>query len=174
MSVVSVRSMDEITLYDVEMKIRAKHLSVGMSRLPIAVAIATLIGSLTVFAKVEGTYVLSNDQDDNSPFDPKQTTLAINVDDEGKYSATLTSGFGAVNNSDNVEVTDDEFEASFVLSTSQGEFTVTNAGKVKNGSLSGTLSGTLSEEGDEIKVNFTGKLKEENEPDSDKEAAEAE
>lgn len=156
------------------LKIPDSQLRGDMSKLRLAVATATLIGSLTALAAIEGTYVLSDDQDDNRRFNKKETTLAINVDDEGQYLATLTSSFGAITKTNDIEVTEDGFAATFVLSTSQDELEVTYEGEVKDGNLSGTITSRIGEEGDEIEVKLTGKLKEEKDPKSDKEIVEEE
>ncbi len=108
-----------------------------MYRLQLATAGAILVFSVGILAGIEGTYVLEVAENRSKVGQP---TLSINVDDEGSYSATLTSQFGAVTNTDDVMVRANEFEATFVLKAGRGEFKVVYEGSVKNGMLSGTIS----------------------------------
>lgn len=106
-------------------------------RLQHLTAAGALMVSAGILAGIEGTYVLETNGNKSTV---KQPTLTINIDDEGSYSAMLTSQFGAVSNTDDVTVKENELRATFVLEAGQGEFKVSYEGKVENGMLSGTIS----------------------------------
>ncbi|MCY3884972.1 MAG: hypothetical protein OXG24_08685 [Gammaproteobacteria bacterium] len=108
-----------------------------MHRLQHLTAAGALMVSAGILAGIEGTYLLEANRNKSTV---RQPTLTINIDDEGSHSATLTSQFGAVSNTDDVTVSENELKATFVLEAGQGEFKVSYAGKVENGLLSGTIS----------------------------------
>ena len=92
----------------------------------------------------------------------KNPELSINVDRDGRYSATLTAG--KVSKTDDVEIDENEFEANFAMSSSFGDFEITYSGRVEDSILTGTISESLF--GTESKL--VGKLKHENEIDQEK------
>ena len=77
----------------------------------------------------------------------------INVDIEREYSATLTAG--RVSETDEIEVDENEFKATFSIGNDMGDLEVTYAGRVEDGKLSGTISASMF--GTESKL--VGKLK---------------
>lgn len=124
-------------------------------------ASGALIVSIGVFAGIEGTYIIDANGNRSNL---RQPTLTINIEDDGSYSATLTSQFGAVSKTDDVSVNENELKATFILEAGQGEFKISYEGEVENGMLSGTISSDFG-----ASVELVGRLQrntETAEPDS--------
>lgn len=122
-----------------------------MHKLKFVAALIAIFASATVFAKIAGTYVV---EFEGMPTRGGETTLTFAVDDEGNYSATLSSAMGDMEG-DSVEVDGNEFAFSVTREGPQGDFTMSYSGKVEDGEMSGTLTHNWGE------ASFTGKLKEE-------------
>ena len=118
-------------------------------------ALAALLASLAVFAKIEGTYVL---EADTSSSNIEDSTLEISVNKDGRYSATLASSLNVLQYSENIVVDESRFKASFFLSESNAEQEITFTGRVENGQLIGTFS-----TGSNGEFDFTGNLGEKTE-----------
>lgn len=141
-----------------------------MQKLKIAAALIVLFGSATVFAKITGTYVLEFEGMGGGGGQGGEVTLTLAVDDEGSYTATMSSQMGDMEG-DSVEVDGNEFSFSTTRETPQGDFTMSYSGTVEDGELTGTLTHDWGE------ASFTGKLKEEEsseEEDGDESGAEEE
>ncbi len=118
------------------------------------VSFIVLIASVSIYAQVEGTYVLEDSEE--SRFKWKQPELTIKASDDGGYSAVLTESSGEVLlQSKEVEVDGQEFNAIFTLSSDLGDLEITYAGRVDSGTLSGTITESMF--GTEVKL--VGKLK---------------
>ena len=127
-------------------------------------SIVALFVPLSLHAEIEGTYVLEDTEE--SRYKWTQPELSIEVDDEGEYSATLTKKSGEVLlETENIEVDEKEFKATFTTSSGLGEFDITFAGRVKDSKLSGTISESIF--GSEVK--FIARFKDEGEISLDKE-----
>lgn len=113
-------------------------------------AVGALLFSLGIFAAVEGTYVLETDENSSNE---GNSTLTIDVDDEGEYSATLKSSSGAFTYTDDVVVDENKFKSTFPYWDLSGEHEITYSGSVENGKLTGTVSGDF-----EDVVEFAGSL----------------
>ena len=131
----------------------------SVRRLLCGVGFSLVMFSVSIFAGVEGTYVLEDSEE--SRFKWKQPELTIKAEDEGGYSAELTDSSGEVLlDSEEVEVDGQEFKATFTLSSDLGNLNIKYAGLVKNGDLTGTITESMF--GTEVKL--VGKLKSEDEP----------
>ena len=114
--------------------------------------------SVSIFAGVEGTYVLEDSEE--SRFKWKQPELTIKADDEGGYSVVLTDSSGEVLlDSEDIEVDGQNFKAIFTLSSDLGDLNITYAGQVENDQLTGTITESMF--GTEVKL--VGSLKSEDE-----------
>ncbi|MYF38648.1 MAG: hypothetical protein F4219_07790 [Gammaproteobacteria bacterium] len=101
-----------------------------------------LTASVSVFAEIEGTYILEDSEE--SRFKWRQPELTIKADDEGQYSATLKKGSGEVLlETSDVEVDQREFKAVFTMSSTLGDLNVTFAGSVVDGKMTGTISESM-------------------------------
>lgn len=126
-----------------------------MQKLKVAAALIALFASATVFAKITGTYVLEFEgMGGGGGGQGGEVTLTLAVDDEGKYSATMTSPMGDLEG-DSVEVDENEFSFTVTRETPQGDFSMSYSGTVEDGEITGTLTHDWGE------ASFTGKLKEE-------------
>ena len=135
---------------------------------------AVTVSFLTVslFAKVAGTWVIQMDIPQMPQSEDTAQTLTIEVDDEGNHSGTLSGRMGESMEIDAIDV--DEGEFSFDVSFEMGgnSMTMTYKGTVEDGEMSGTVSmgsGEWSQEFD-----FTGEPKEEDEEEAGDEEAEEE
>lgn len=132
---------------------------ISLHRILCGISLVALIASVSIFAEVEGTYVLEDSEE--SRFKWKQPELTIKADDDGGYSAVLTESSGEILlDSEEVEVDGQEFKAIFTLSSDLGDLNITYAGQVENGSLTGTITESMF--GTEVKL--VGNLKSEDEP----------
>ncbi len=140
-------------------------------------AMVALIASMSVFAKIEGTYVIETNWGGGGgggargggDYEMPEQTLTISVDEEGAYSASYDGGRGEPRDATDVEVDENEFSITFVFEMRGNEFEMTYAGKVEDGEMSGTVTHQMGE------MEFTGKLKEEEEEtEPESEAAEPE
>ena len=121
-----------------------------------------IASSQPIQAEIEGTYLLTDyvsEGDTEKSFKWKNPELRINVDREGKYSATLTAG--KVSTTDDVDIDENEFEVNFAMSSSFGDFEITYTGQVEDGKLTGTISESMF--GTESKL--VGKFKNKDESD---------
>ena len=144
------------------------------------VALIAMFFSVSILAEIEGTYVIEVQMGDRGGGgggargggggggERPETTLTISVDDEGEYSATM-SGWGGEQTATEVDVEENEFSITFVRQTQRGDWETTYNGEVEDGEMSGTLSMS----GGDWEVEFTGKLKEEEEAEPEGEEAEA-
>lgn len=113
-----------------------------------------LTASVSVFAEIEGTYILEDSEE--SRFKWRQPELTIKVDDEGQYSATLNKGSGELLlATSDVEIDQGEFKAVFTMSSTLGDLNITFAGRV----VDGTMTGTISESMFSSEVKLAGELK---------------
>ncbi|MCY4143152.1 MAG: hypothetical protein OXG08_05620 [Gammaproteobacteria bacterium] len=141
-------------------------------------AMVALIASMSVFAKIEGTYVIEvswgggggggGAARGGGERERPEQTLTISVDDEGEYSATYAGGWGGEQEASDIEVEENEFAITFVFEMRGNEFEMTYEGQVEDGEMSGTLTTQMGE------MEFTGKLKEEEEEDTEPETEAAE
>ncbi|MCY3541334.1 MAG: hypothetical protein OXH31_05435 [Gammaproteobacteria bacterium] len=130
-----------------------------LHRFMIGVGFILLTASVSIYAQVEGTYVLEDSEE--SRFKWKQPELTIKASDDGEYSAVLTESSGEVLlQSKEVEVDGQEFNAIFTLSSDLGDLEISYAGRVDSGTLSGTIVESMF--GTEVKL--VGKLKNGDEP----------
>ncbi len=115
-----------------------------------------LLASATVLANIAGTYELEYEgkEADRRASD---LTLTFAVDDQGNYSARVSSQMGD-HEGTNVEVDGSDFSFSVIRKTSKRDYLSTYSGTVKNGKLTGTL--TIGH-GDDVrgKLFFSAKLK---------------
>ena len=111
-------------------------------------AFTALLAPLAVFAKIEGTYVIEVDGSNSKVAD---STLAVRVDEDGQYFATLTNSLGVLLYTEDIDVDESEFEASFFMWKSKGEKQITLTGQLENGELIGKFS-----TGSNGIVSFTG------------------
>ncbi|MYD44914.1 MAG: hypothetical protein F4W92_00970 [Gammaproteobacteria bacterium] len=126
----------------------------SLCRFLCGVSLVVFVASVSIFAEVEGTFVLEDSEE--SRFTWKQPELTIRADDEGRISAVLTDSSGDILlESEEVEVDGQEFKAIFTLSSDLGEFTIKYAGQVENGNLTGAITESMF--GSEVKL--VGKLK---------------
>ena len=100
-------------------------------------AIGALLATLTVFAKIEGTYALKADVSSSKVQD---STLEISVNEDGQHIATLTNSLGVLLYTEDIDVDESDFEASFFLWKSKGEKQITLTGQLENGELIGKFS----------------------------------
>ncbi|MXW08022.1 MAG: hypothetical protein F4Z87_07900 [Gammaproteobacteria bacterium] len=105
--------------------------------------------SQSINPKIVGTYIL-----DSKSFSRKPE-LTIELDTDGEYSATLVAS--KVTETDDVEGEDNEFSATFTISTNMGDMDITYAGRVEKDRLSGTITESMF--GTEVEL--AGKLKKE-------------
>ncbi|MCY4142971.1 MAG: hypothetical protein OXG08_04680 [Gammaproteobacteria bacterium] len=123
-----------------------------MQRVQCACAMGALFASLSILAGIEGTYVLETSESESNVGNP---TLTISVNDEGTYSATLTSSSGSYSYTDDIVVDENKFKTTFPYWNLRGEQEITYSGQVENGKLRGTVS---SDHGGVFE--FVGSLKE--------------
>ncbi|MCY3540466.1 MAG: hypothetical protein OXH31_00945 [Gammaproteobacteria bacterium] len=118
------------------------------------VSFIALLAIVPVFADIEGTYTL--EASEGSSFKWKQPELTINLDAEGTHSATLTKRSGEILlNTEDVEIHEKEFKATFTTPSGMGELKFVFSGLVEDSEMSGTiLESTFGSE-----VKFTGTLK---------------
>lgn len=115
-------------------------------------ATLALFASTTVFGDIAGTYVL--DQDKNGSNEDSRWSLTLAVDDDGNYSATVTTLTEKLK-AKSVEVKGNEFSFSITREDASSEYKVLYSGTVENGEMSGSF--TIGEG----KMFFSAKLKEE-------------
>ena len=100
-------------------------------------ALAALLASLSVFAKIEGAYVLEADASSSKIED---STLEISVNEDGQHAATLTNSLGVLLYTEDIDVDESDFEANFFMWESKGEQQLTLTGRLENGELIGKFS----------------------------------
>jgi hypothetical protein len=81
-------------------------------------AIVALLASSAMFAEMEGTYVLEADVSGSKIDD---STLKINVYEDGRHTATLSNRLGVILYTEDIDVDESDFQASFFLWESKGE-----------------------------------------------------
>ena len=122
------------------------------------VSFVVLTVSVSIFAGVEGTYVLEDSEE--SRFKWKQPELTIKADEDGNYSAVLTESSGEVLlDSEEIEVDGQEFKTIFTLASDLGDLIITYSGQVENGKLTGTITESMFG----TKVELVGTLKSDDE-----------
>ncbi|MYC24405.1 MAG: hypothetical protein F4X56_00635 [Gammaproteobacteria bacterium] len=136
----------------------------SLHRILCGISFVVLVASASIFAEVEGTYILEDSEE--SRFKWKQPELTIKTDGEGGYSAVLTDSSGEVLlESAEIEVDGQQFTAIFTLSSDLGDLEITYVGELENGNLTGTITESMF--GTEVKL--VGTLKTEDEPSRPKE-----
>ena len=123
-----------------------------------------LFASTAIFGNIAGTYVL--DQEENESNLDERWSMTLSVDDEGNYSATVTTLKEELK-ATSVEVDGNEFSFSITREDASSDYQVTYSGSVKNGKMSGSF--TIGEG----KMFFSAKLKEEEQEEAPAEEQEA-
>lgn len=100
-------------------------------------AIGALLASLAVVASLEGTYVLETDDHSSKV---EESSLTIDVGEDGQYFATLTNSLGVLLYTEDIDVDGNDFDASFFLWESKGEKQITLSSRFENGELIGRAS----------------------------------
>ena len=123
-----------------------------MHKLKSIVTSLALLASTAVGGNIAGTYVL--DQEENESNLGERWSMTLSVDDEGNYSATVTTLKEELK-ATSVEVDGNDFSFSVSREDAKSDYQVMYSGSVKNGKMSGSF--TIGEG----KVFFSAKLKEE-------------
>ncbi len=132
-----------------------------MHKLKLLLASLALFASTAIFGNIAGTYVL--DQEENESNLGERWSMTLSVDDEGNYSATVTTLKEELN-AESVEVDGKKFSFSITREDANSDYKVLYSGTVENGKMSGSF--TIGEG----KMFFSAKLKEEDseeEPQTD-------
>lgn len=132
-----------------------------MNELKLLVASLALFVSTTVFGNIAGTYVL--DQEENESNLGERWSMTLSVDDEGNYSATVTTLKEELK-ATSVEVDGNEFSFSITREDANSDYQVMYSGSVKNGKMSGSF--TIGEG----KFFFSAKLKKDEPEDTEEQA----
>ena len=132
-----------------------------MNELKLLVSSLALFVSTTVFGNIAGTYVL--DQEENESKLGDRWSMTLSVDDEGNYSATVTTLKEELK-ATSVEVDGNEFSFSITREDANSDYQVMYSGSVKNGKMSGSF--TIGEG----KFFFSAKLKKDEPDDSEEQS----
>lgn len=136
-----------------------------MHKLKLLLVSLALFASPAIFGNIAGTYVL--DQEENESNLDERWSMTLSVDDEGNYSATVTTLKEELK-ATSVEVDGYEFSFSITREDANSDYQVMYSGSVKNGKMSGSF--TIGEG----EIFFSAKLKEEDseeEPETDESKA---
>ena len=132
-----------------------------MHKLKLFFSSLALFVSTTVVGNIAGTYVL--DQEENESKLGDRWSMTLSVDDEGNYSATVTTLKEELE-ATSVEVDGNEFSFSITREDANSDYQVMYSGSVKNGKMSGSF--TIGEG----KFFFSAKLKKDEPEDTEEQA----
>ena len=128
------------------------------------IASLTLFASTAIFGSIAGTYVL--DQEENESNLDERWSMTLSVDDEGNYSATVTTLKEELK-ATSVEVDGNEFSFSITREIAKSDYEVVYSGTVEDGVITGSI--TIGKG----KMFFSAKLKEEEQEEAPAEEQEA-
>ncbi len=136
-----------------------------MPRFKIAAALVALFASVSLIAEVAGTYEITIEGGQGGGM---TSTLVIEKDEEGNYSAEMTGFRGETTEIDEVTVDENKFSFTITRETQRGNFSLEYSGEVDGDKITGKMS---SDWGD---MDFKGTRQAEEEEDSGEESEAAE